>query len=744
MNSLLSKWDTPDLHTFSPLGTCSGINQFVYLKTSKDGSSPGQLVFDCSRDSIYYFDKTLFSDLGSPLCLYRLGCTLPSAVRIEKTDKSAWWSALTHRASGKFFGFADIKGSVALRIRGEEVYLREYRRKNGDRRSVWDAMDRLEEQQSKDNLEKPYLDALPQELVDNLSAPAMGDPALLEELSKFVEGNRVFKEDMIELLSYLASDQCAHGYDDLVAGLLALVSSVLADVTYNVIGFPDARANTFAVEVNGELHPLRSTKDSFPLWSTKVMGVSAPSSYRYVQLNHNKRVVAREEFVRSLTGRTTTPNEFFNRENTFTVLPGIKQVYKDVRPKDIGVFDGTQIATIHLTMDPAKFEDMMNHPKDENRERVPATFRFINAHKVYSTNDVKVKISGHGSRKFRKVSLHVEFEKTKKGMFFDRSAIKLRAEYNDPTMIREKLYLDLLDSVGVGSSQGSFTRVYVNGKPHGLFLMVEDIGESMLMQTIHHGAIKDVNALGSLYQMGTTVEFKGMRAASYQQNLYKNIIQGNNPKDEPMKQFIAFMKDLEDWDPADTKGVAYWKERLDLDGFLRSMALEYLTGAFDSFWWNAHNYYMYFNPQRKIWQFIPIDFDHSFSAGRRLDVDETYKEYAQTCEGSNAKSRPMVSKLICKNKDINKRFETILLTITRGVFNYAALENRVYAYETQMQEEVAWDFAIDRSKRPGLDFGWDFNNFHKTIWGPFPKKAYKGIMPWVRSRVESVANQFAM
>ncbi|KAF9935516.1 hypothetical protein BGZ67_003374 [Mortierella alpina] len=218
---VLSKWDTPDLHTFSPLGTCSGINQFVYLKTSKDGSSPGQLVFDCSRDSIYYFDKTLFSDLGSPLCLYRLGCTLPSAVRIEKTDKSAWWSALTHRASGKFFGFADIKGSVALRIRGEEVYLREYRRKNGDRRSVWDAMDRLEEQQSKDNLEKPYLDALPQELVDNLSAPAMGDPALLEELSKFVEGNRVFKEDMIELLSYLASDQCAHGYDDLVAGYVA-------------------------------------------------------------------------------------------------------------------------------------------------------------------------------------------------------------------------------------------------------------------------------------------------------------------------------------------------------------------------------------------------------------------------------------------------------------------------------------------------------------------------------------------
>ncbi|KAF9537206.1 hypothetical protein EC957_008667 [Mortierella hygrophila] len=212
-----SKWHIPEEGTFSTIGTCSGIDNCVYLKTSKDDSSPDRLVFDGNRDSFQY-DRTLFRDLGSPLCLYRLGCTFPSAVHIEQKDKSSWWSALTHRVTGKYFGFDDMKGGVALRIRSNEVYLKRYMPTNGDHMSVWHAMEGLKDQQSTEIANEPYLETLPQEMIDGLSAPETGDAALLEELSKFVDDNRVFKEDMLELLSYLASDQCVHGYDDLVAG----------------------------------------------------------------------------------------------------------------------------------------------------------------------------------------------------------------------------------------------------------------------------------------------------------------------------------------------------------------------------------------------------------------------------------------------------------------------------------------------------------------------------------------------
>ncbi|KAG0051207.1 hypothetical protein BGZ83_003992 [Gryganskiella cystojenkinii] len=526
----------------------------------------------------------------------------------------------------------------------------------------------------------------------------------------------------------------------LLSGLLTLASSVLADVTYNLIGFPDAAANSFAVEINKKLYPLRTSQASFPLWSATVAGVSASADYRYVQLNNKKKAVLREEFVRQLTDTDTTPNEFFNRQETFTTLPSIKQVYKDVRPKSLGAFDSSQIATMHFTADPDEFTDMMNNPTDKNRKPLRAGFKFINANTVYSVDEVKLQVSGHNSRKHRKVSLKVKFHRKRGEMLFGNAVIKLRAEYVDPTMLREKLYIDILNSIGVPSSQASYCRVYVNGKPHGFFLMVEDLEESMLMRTVHRGAIKEEKALGALYKMGTresTLKYVGPHTDNYEPWRYKNVVRGNNPKDEPMKQIIGFMKDIRDWDPADAEGVAYWNERLDLDGFLRSMALEYMAGAWDSFWWNGNNYFMYYNPQREVWQFLPSDFDHSFSSGgNRVETETPYKKYAQNGRFT-FKNHPLVAKLIFKNKDINKKFETILHTITQDVFSSAELESRIQAYETQIEQEVEWDISIDRSELPGTEVP-DLSvvKFHKSIW-----KIHNGVVPWIRGRAKSNTRQ---
>ncbi|KAG0361148.1 hypothetical protein BGX24_005389 [Mortierella sp. AD032] len=531
-----------------------------------------------------------------------------------------------------------------------------------------------------------------------------------------------------------------------ISGLLALASSAFSDVTYSVIGFPDATTNTYAVEIDKEMYTLQTSEATFPLWSANVAGVSALSGYRYVQLNNKDDVVVREKFLRHFTNNdaTATLNEFFNRQNTITTLPSIKQVYEDTRPKSSRAFDSSQIATIHLKVDPHTFSDMMNNPLDVERKAIKAGFKFINADTVYSVGQVGLKVSGHGSRKNKKVSLQIKFDDDKGETFFDRPVIKLRAQYVDPTMIREKLYLDILNAVGVPTYQGSYVRVYVNGKPHGFYLMVEDIEEPSFLSTIHQGAKRDKKTLGSLFQMGSGrkagLVYKGPRTANYDPMVYKNKIRGDNPKDEPMQQFIAFMKDLKDWNPAAAGGVAYWNQRLDLEGYLRSMALEYLSGAWDAFWWRGNNYFMYFNPQRKVWQFIPTDFDQTFSTNTHPEVDTTYKKFSQTRLRKGFQSHPLVTKLIYKNKDINKQFEATLLTITRGVFNNKALDARINAYETQINQDVAWDFSIDRSKLPGDKRDWKIADFHNSIKGPV-KNVPNGIKPWIAGRAKSVPDQ---
>ncbi|KAF9997388.1 hypothetical protein BGZ65_007032, partial [Modicella reniformis] len=493
----------------------------------------------------------------------------------------------------------------------------------------------------------------------------------------------------------------------ILPGLLAVVSSVFAAVTYNVIGFPGATDNSFAVEIDKKLYPLRTSKTAHPLWSGVVTGASASSSYRYVELNKNGDVVKSEKSLRSLenASASATLNEFFDRKTTINKLPTIKQVYKDIRPSPSKAFDNSQIATIHLTVDQAALNDMLGHPLV--KRKLAAGFKFINANNVYSVDKVELKVSGRASRNFNKVSLGIKFDIAKGETFFNRPIIKLRAERTDPSMLREKLYTDILNSAGVSTAQGSYARVYANGKPLGLFLMIEDIDAPFLMNTIHHGEIKDVSAVGSLYKINSGKSGSGRWAALRYQGSH--------------------------WNSASTGGVNYWNQRLDLQGYLRSMAVEYLTGAWDSFWWRANNYFMYFNPQRNVWQFIPTDFDHTFSDGNRLGVNTTYKDYGQTLPGGGKPDFPLVNKLIYKNKDTNQEFENILLDITKGVFNSDVLNACLKAYVTQIEQDVAWDYSIDRSHLPGKDPAWTIATFHKSINGPG-----KSLEAWIEARAKSV------
>ncbi|KAF9094226.1 hypothetical protein BGX29_009610 [Mortierella sp. GBA35] len=533
------------------------------------------------------------------------------------------------------------------------------------------------------------------------------------------------------------------------AGLLAFVaSSALADVVYNVVGFPNTEKGSFGVVINKVLTPLTTTPETYPLWSANVVGAKAYSGYRYVKLDETGAIVERESFLRVFTDKkaTTTVNEFFQRQNTFTNLAALPQVYPSVRPKSSKAFDDTQIATIHLTADPAIFADMVANPLDEERKAIKAGFRFINAGTVYSAAEVKVKVSGHGSRKFKKLSLRIKFDEDKGETFFDRPIIKLRSESSEPTMIREKLFIDNLNAIGAKTTQAAYVRVYVNGKPFGFHLLVEDIELPFIRSTMHDGSAEPKD-LGSLYQMGShivgyegTMLYNGSLTTDYHPEIYENKNRGANTKDEPMAQFIAFMKDLKEYDPTLAGGLKFWNYRLDVTQFLKSMVMEYLGGAWDGSWWKGNNYFMYYNPTQARWQFIPTDFDSTFTDGQREDVAVVYKQFAASRLRRKDKDHPLVSKLILKNKEIQNEFEKILYETVKQVFNSKVMDPRIASYVSQIQSEVAWDLSLDRSMNPGKDPKFTIDTFHSSLNGPVTGLSH-GVKPWINYRATDVPKQ---
>ncbi|KAG0365699.1 hypothetical protein BGX24_004000 [Mortierella sp. AD032] len=201
----------------------SSMDDYSFFLQNKEGDNLEKIVFQrvgygasATLRRSNRRERTPFKAIGSPICLYRLGCTFPSGVHIEPSDKSTWWSGFIHRATGRYFGITDIKGRPALRTFQEQSDLQNQFDQDGQRQ-LFDDLAGLSDSVER-TIWQPYLDELPKELVDHLSDPNTGDAVVLKKMQDFVDINNIFTSDIAELLSYLASDQCAHGYGDLVAG----------------------------------------------------------------------------------------------------------------------------------------------------------------------------------------------------------------------------------------------------------------------------------------------------------------------------------------------------------------------------------------------------------------------------------------------------------------------------------------------------------------------------------------------
>ena len=493
---------------------------------------------------------------------------------------------------------------------------------------------------------------------------------------------------------------------------------------------------------------MSTTNDStFPVWSGFVPGTNGQVQYSYVELSPSGTPIKSKSFTRGLVDPTKdieTLNEFSERPQTIWDLPKIPYTYLATYPSKTKAPKHKQIATIHITALQASMDEMNQNPYNDRDYRVD--FRFINSKTIHSVRNITMKTSVKSSKAHSKQAYKFKFDTKFNQTFFRRLNIKLRSRVMDPTLMREKVYIDMLNSVGVPTQQGEWVRLFVNNEPIGLYLMVDDIAKSFVKQTVHGG--DDKIERGSLIQMNAyngdraDLEYKGPTSSSYNQLVaYVNKNLGSSPATDSLKELIVFMKDLRTFDPTSTLNpVQYFNStRLELDGFLRNMVLEYLGGAFDNYWGSASNYFMYKNPtlgpDGGNWQWLPRDFDGTFGNGAPTSKLPTYKNnHDFTTEGD----RPAVHKLIIQNKEINALFEQTIKDIVCTAFKTEAHKPRIEMYNKVLSLDAAWDIGLKR-KSPGTHNGFTFEDFNNNLYGR-TKDRTTGLLPWTEQMSALVAS----
>jgi len=365
-----------------------------------------------------------------------------------------------------------------------------------------------------------------------------------------------------------------------------------------------------------------------------------------------------------------------------------------------------EIFNVYAKCEEEDYYDISNHPFTgdyvRNDKSVNCTFNIISPTNTYSSGGT-IHVIGYGSRMYKKLSFGIKFDKK----FLGRKSIKMRAMASDPTFIRERLSTELFRAVGVPVQEGAYARLFINGDNYGLYFLIDNISSRWIKSYIHG----DTKAkIGVSYQMVSSqpdgpysdLKYKGENLRSpYKLDEYDDEDFKPGDEDSKWKYLIDFTRMYDQWvktygEDNSNKAIEELKKFLNIECTLRLMAIESLILALDNFWLVSSNTVIYYNPERKNYQFIPFDFDQALVGSKGVKtISENYmKDCVTWVNNDEAIYEHYFTNNLLKHPQIRERYEVILAKTIDETFNPDVISSYVHTFADFIREDVEWSFDL--------------------------------------------------
>jgi spore coat protein H len=211
---------------------------------------------------------------------------------------------------------------------------------------------------------------------------------------------------------------------------------------------------------------------------------------------------------------------------------------------------------------------------------------------------LEIDLSYRGShiRDFNKKSYQITYFKPK--IVRNAHQFHLNAEFNDPSLIRNKLSFDFFSDIGTLAPLSHHVLLTINGRVEGVYLEIESVDEHFLKRrSLPSGAIfyaVDGDANFSLMS-DLDKETKKSLELGYERKY------GTSMDDFYLQEMIFSINTLSkvDFDKEISKFI-------DVDKYLHWVAGVIFTANYDGF---VHNYALYRNGDTGLFEVIPWDYD---------------------------------------------------------------------------------------------------------------------------------------
>jgi len=356
------------------------------------------------------------------------------------------------------------------------------------------------------------------------------------------------------------------------------------------------------------------------------------------------------------------------------------------------------------------------------------------------------------------------------GGIYNRDVLKFRPSSYDPVFFRQMLYGDIAHAIGNPAHESVAARVYLSdGRGFGLYVLQEDCTTPSFIRSAFYGQDGQPGEMpaGPIYDCGTGADFNS--------NTDLAGFMSSDGAADPKNELLEMTKKIAELDIMNDEAVKNFDENyLELDTLFRALALEYLAGHWDSYWFMTTNFVMYHPPaetEGSDWSwtklrfyFIDQDFDQTWGSNMGKEYDglnypnKPYTTYinqsADFWKAMNPReefepgTRIILNKFLgCDGKpecSTKTYFENHLKNIVQHIFNPVAIGRKVEGYKNRLSDEIMWDTQLERlHKGETRRFQFTYDNFIRNINQPdgaFPH----GIMDWTEKMANTVCQQFGI